>query len=551
MRPSPQVGTRRFTILYLSALAAVALLSVGGQVIVHSAIEQQVADSSLINVAGRQRMLSQRITKSALLLNPAERDEQGAGYDAELKTLLQEWMRGHEYLVARENTVETEALLDVAEPLLSRMFALAEAVLTSGGADENSLTALLGAEPQFLALMEQIVGRYEEEAAGRVARLRRIEYWLFTVTLAVLALEAAFVFRPAVARIRQSLERLQDSEAERALAHEELSTIFDSVPAMILHHDAEGRIVRANRMASEMMGESVYKLEGASVYRYFKDQEEQVREEDRLTLTTAKAQRGLLHYMRGTDGEVRWLRMNKMPYRDERYKVAGIIVFAVDVTEHKKLERSFMELRAEADRRLGYDLHDGIGQELSGILYLSKRMRDQLVARGADEAEMAGEIRDLVKQSVENVRNLSHSLCPLKDEPEALSRGLEELAKATAALGGLRCTFVEEGRVLLFEQDVAEHLYRIAQEAVNNAVRHSGATSIEIKLKQTDERTLLEVRDDGNGNAVVMLKLKRDGRSGSGMGLSIMEHRAELVGGRFRIEKNEAGGSTVRCTVES
>ena len=151
---------------------------------------------------------------------------------------------------------------------------------------------------------------------------------------------------------------------------------------------------------------------------------------------------------------------------------------------------------------------------------------------------------------MEAVRDVSKSLRPIGDEPDALSKSLRELARVTTSTAGIDCTFEEKSAVLLFEADVAEHLYRIAQEAVNNAVRHSGAGHIRIRLAQGDEETSLEVSDDGAGMSVDDGTAAPDAEPPTGgLGLGIMKHRAELIGGRLRIQPGAHGGTAMQCTV--
>jgi PAS domain S-box-containing protein len=559
---SPERSTaRRLTLLYCAALGTVALLSIIGQVIVQEMISRQRSDSSVINVAGRQRMLSQRIAKAALAAAQAADAGDRARWTGELSSALDLWRVSHETLVgspdagraSRENSAVVAAMFAALEPSRAGMAAACEQLL---GASDSAgavaaLAEILRHESDFLERMDAIVFQYEAEARERVERLRRLEGILLAVTLTVLALEGAFVFRPAVNSIRRTMRRLGASEAEREEIAAQLGTIFDSVPALILYHDREGKIIRVNKSGAEIIGESLYRLHGSSVYAWFPDDSQRFREEDAWIVAHGQPRLGLLHFLRNSQGDIRWLRMNKVPFRDRDGAVIGVIVFAVDVSAHKRLEKRLMELRADEQRRLGYDLHDGLGQHLSGILYLSRRLENRLRGRSAPEADGAAEIVNLVKQSIESVRGLSQGLRPLGDEPRALASALAELARATRESTGIDCGFEEQGTVLLFESDGAEHLFRIAQEAVNNAVRHSGGTRIRIRLTQGDDATVLEVSDDGRGMPPGAWQRPRPhGRDPEGLGLGIMEHRAGLMGAAFAIEAGPEGGAVVRCTMK-
>ncbi len=558
--PVSQQFARRLTLLYSVALATVALLSLVGQGLVQQSISRQRDDSTIINIAGRQRMLSQRIAKSALAAVHRDFSKQGEHID-ELRHALAEWVASHGELVGAsrgQNSAVVAQLFAGLEPARKAMVAAGEKLVWALPVFSDTerevgglLDTILSTESDFLQRMDAIVSQYELEAQGRIERLRQLELALLCVTLSVLLAEALLVFRPAVRSIRDTLQRLGTSEAERARMAGELGTIVDSVPALILYHDREGKIIRVNKSGAEIIGESMYKLHGSSVYGWFPDDSVRFREEDEWIYANDAPRLGLVHYLRNSQGEVRWLRMNKVPYHDVDRQVIGTIIFAVDVSAHKRLEKRLMELRAEEQRHLGYNLHDGLGQHLSGILYLGRRLENRLRGKADPEADNAAEVVNLVKESIESVRNLSQGLRPLGDEPNALPQALAELVRKTKETTGIDCVFEESGTVLVFESDVAEHLFRIGQEAINNAVRHSGGTRIAVTLRQGDDETVLEVSDNGQGlDAETWRKGRQRGGDAGGLGLSIMEHRAELMGGAFNIEALPEGGTRVRCSLK-
>jgi len=562
-RPPEQIFAHRLTILYVLALGTVAILCIAGQILIQQMIGQQRADSTVINVAGRQRMLSQQISKAALALQIADSAEAQEARRKELGDALALWRLSHDALTERdgalgihgENSEDVRQMFAALEEARAALAEAGEALslreVQGTPAFGEALSAILAYEATFLLAMDAIVFQYEREATARVDRLRQAEWILLCITLVVLLLEALFIFRPVVKSIRRAFAQLAAAETQRAAMAAELSAIFDSVPALILYHDKEGKIIRVNRSGAEIIGESLYKLHGSSVYELFPGDTSRFEEEDAWIYAQDTPRLGLLHAIRNSQGDIRWLRMNKVPYRDLKQQVIGIIIFAVDVSAHKRLERRLMELRANEERRLGYDLHDGLGQHLSGILYLGRRLENRLRNKGIEEADNAGEVVKLVKESVEMVRTLSKGLSPLGDEPEALSRALAELATKTRDTIGIECRFEEKGTVLVFERDMAEHLYRIAQEGVNNALRHSEATAIHIRLEQGDDETVLEIEDNGIGLPEKHLRRARShGRDPEGLGMGIMEHRAELLGGHFEVKGAEGQGVRIRCSVK-
>jgi signal transduction histidine kinase len=221
-----RVTARFLTARYALALLVVAVLSVAAQVAVQATLRRQEHDAGIINLAGRQRMLSQRLSKAALAWRWATEGDVRAGYRIEMTQVLEEWRSAHARLshglgedgMGADNSPAVAMAFAELEPVFTGMVAAAQAVERDAGA----VAALLVGEPQFLRRMEAIVRLYQDEAAARVRRLQTLELVLCGVLLLVLACEALWVFRPAVHRLRVAIadrERLRDQEqANRELS---------------------------------------------------------------------------------------------------------------------------------------------------------------------------------------------------------------------------------------------------------------------------------------------------------------------------------------------
>jgi signal transduction histidine kinase/CheY-like chemotaxis protein/HPt (histidine-containing phosphotransfer) domain-containing protein len=231
----PQSGAGRLTWLYIAALSSVALLSLAGQAIVQFYFDRQMSDSNVINIAGRQRMLSQRIAKAALALRDAANPSQQAERDRELRETLALWQRCHRGLQRGDaelglpgaNSPEVQRMFAELEPSFAGVLSPAQRLSSKnpgGAGDPSSLAAGVGEilrhESAFLRGMDAIVSAYASEASQRVARVKRIEQTLLAITLAVLLLEGLFVFRPAVRRIRMMLAAIGEAGAKLATAKE-------------------------------------------------------------------------------------------------------------------------------------------------------------------------------------------------------------------------------------------------------------------------------------------------------------------------------------------
>lgn len=234
-----------------------------------------------------------------------------------------------------------------------------------------------------------------------------------------------------------------------------------------------------------------------------------------------------------------------------------------DSSERKELQRHVLECAAEEQRRIGRELHDGTGQELTGLSLVAGTLLNLItgmpvmeyegqVVRQLDEAGF-NRICDIVKklnrklsEANRHVHQLSHGVMPVQVDAEALRSALEELAISTNTPPTVCCRFRCPSPVMAENNTAATHLYRIAQEAVNNALRHSQADQICISLRQSDDQIILEISDNGIGIDTSVRGVGANGKA-RGMGLRTMQYRAGMIGGTLHVEHREAGGTLVRC----
>src|SRR5882672_2592931 len=210
-----------------------------------------------------------------------------------------------------------------------------------------------------------------------------------------------------------------------------------------------------------------------------------------------------------------------------------------DLTERKRLEGNASAAAEQERGRIARDLHDGLGQQLGGALFLSSLLQRDLKERGAKEAERAAEIHHLIEQALADARAISRGLYPVLPEPDGLMTALQNLADRVTHDCHIECRFDADSAVLLDDPATASHLYHLTQEAVNNAVKYSGSPRIEVCLKRPPHQLELIVRDYGKG-------LPAEGRP-DGLGLQTMRHRAQMLGGQLMVENAPDGGTRVRC----
>ncbi len=213
-----------------------------------------------------------------------------------------------------------------------------------------------------------------------------------------------------------------------------------------------------------------------------------------------------------------------------------------NIEERKHLEREILDVSDREQQRVGRELHDSLGQQLTGIAFMTKALEQKLAAKSPDEAADLTQISKLVKEAMEQARDLAKGLHPVDLDAGGLVSSLEELAEATQKLFGIRCTFKCDRPIELENTEVTAHLYRMTQEAITNAIKHGKAKNIQMALAYGKDESTLTVKSDG-------LDFPKASRTkGRGMGLQIMGHRADIIGGSLDIHKAAGGGTIVICS---
>lgn len=207
------------------------------------------------------------------------------------------------------------------------------------------------------------------------------------------------------------------------------------------------------------------------------------------------------------------------------------------------LEKQMIEVGDTERRRFGHDLHDGLGQQLTGIALLSESLSNQLTAQSSPQAAQAEQISELVSETIGWTRELARGLSPLTLETDGLAAALDELAKRANRLFNISCRFDTHSDELPIAEDAAVHVYRIVQEAISNSVRHGKAKHVEICAAVESGMLTMTVTDDGSGLSAKTV-------AQPGLGLRIMQYRANLIGAKLHVARAaERGGTIVSCTL--
>jgi PAS domain S-box-containing protein len=217
-----------------------------------------------------------------------------------------------------------------------------------------------------------------------------------------------------------------------------------------------------------------------------------------------------------------------------------LLELGINVTERKRLEREVVETGEAQRRRIGRDLHDSLGQNLTGLGFLFHGLAAKLAEPSPADAETVRQIDGLINKCVAEVRGLARGLDPVGLHEDGIAAGLRELAGNTEAYFGVPCELHCDGPVDVGTDSRATQLYHIAREAVNNAAKHAAASKIDVYLDDADDEVVLRVTDDGKG-------LPEGARKSDGMGLRVMDHRAASIGATLSIDSDPDGGTVVTC----
>ena len=242
------------------------------------------------------------------------------------------------------------------------------------------------------------------------------------------------------------------------------------------------------------------------------------------------------------DGSVHWLFGRWQAFKDEAGKPMTMTGVNIDVTERKRLEREIIEASDSEMRRIGHDLHDGVGQRLTALALFCASLQQELQTDAPKFSEPFKKIGNELHETIRQIRMLSHGLAPISFEENGLAEALRRLANDTSTVAKVNCEFAESATRTICVPQKAAQLYRIGQEAVTNALKHGQASKIQIALESSPRGTELRVSDNGKGFSQTI-------SNGYGLGLHAMKYRADLIGAELQIESQASQGTRITCTL--
>ncbi len=211
-------------------------------------------------------------------------------------------------------------------------------------------------------------------------------------------------------------------------------------------------------------------------------------------------------------------------------------------SEQKRLEQAVLEAAEHERHLIGADLHDGLGQQLTALEFMCTALKSDAGAATSDLAQRLDQMGRMLREAISQTRYLARGLVPVGSDPDALRNSIAELVDRTNMLGRAKCHFNCPQAIELTNAATAGHLYRIAQEGINNALKHADATNITVALTRSSSGLQLDVCDNGKG-----LPKSFD----SGLGLRVMRYRANMIGAEFEVASRKNEGTTISCLLPS
>jgi PAS domain S-box-containing protein len=342
-------------------------------------------------------------------------------------------------------------------------------------------------------------------------------------------------------RTNQALQAEITERLQAEMASTRLAAIVESSDDAIIGKTLDGYVTSWNRGAEMVFGYSRKEMTGKHISVLIPDDR---KDEEPGIMKKIKRGESVNHYetvRRRKDGWLIDISVTVSPIRDAHENIIGASKVARDITERRRLEKEIIEISNREQQRIGQDLHDGLCQELTGIELMCQVLEQKLATKSKPESKQVGEITQHIRDAISHTRKLAHGLSPVELATNGFMSALYELAMHIQKLFRIECRIECPKPVLIRNNLFATHLYRIVQEAINNAVKHGKAKNIFISLKPAGDRFALTVADDGIG-------FSNETKKSGGMGLHIMKYRAGVLDAALEVRSNIDGlGTSVIC----
>ncbi|UII34439.1 histidine kinase [Fulvivirga ulvae] len=577
---------------YLIALSCIALSIVVSQFFIQNYIDKQQDDSRIVNVAGRQRMLSQRISKIVLQVKNQHDPTLVKTYLKDLEVALNLWVDSHlgllsgnsELGLTGDNSEKVIGMFRDIEPHYAAIVGSTREIINAikkrdsvpDDILEPHIRNILLHEGPFLEGMDKIVFQYDSEAQAKVTRLSKVEILLLIVSLTIILVELIFIFRPIARNVRQTVAELVISEEKSIKMASEMSRVYEElvksyqeleavnlkpeVPALYATMDKHGEFIFFSPAFKRLLEYEVAPDEIRSLLLS--------NDYNRTFITgllnivnEGQTWSGEIKLMNG-GGDFCWLELYIIPVQYQNNIEHKLI--ARDITEIKEarvrsweINREKIEARVreqqyrsvlilegqeEERQRLGREIHDGIGQMLTALKLSLESITPSSSRHTKKRLE---DTRDLMKSILKEVRRISFNLTPSSLSDFGIVPAVKKFCQEVDRLSAPDVIFENKTSfVNRLDQHIENNLYRIIQEGVNNAIKYASAKTIRVTFEH-DTKVLKIVIED-NGKGFDYEKLINSGHfKNSGHGIFNMKERTAFINGNFELFSRHAKGTRI------
>ena len=574
----------KLKLYYVIAVSIILFTIVLSQLFIFNHLQKQIKDSRVINIAGRQRMLSQKITKEIFKLNFSTNSlEEKSRLKAEILKNLATWRDSHFALKNRSSEFEIEGQNSTAidqqfaeiQPIFDKLYKAA--LLSVNEEDPQDLDQIYALSDEFLKKMDDIVFTYDKDASNRVTTLKKLELLFLFLSILVLALEVIFIFTPAANYARKIIDQLINAENEALGLAKQNQKLFNNLEAsteelramnyaldqttMFASLDNTGKIKYLSEKFKNLLklkdgatGSKIQQflaktpIEKDKLDNVFRNMKSSVWN-DELEVNTDD---GSTHYL-----DIRVVPVYRFGMRYELFLICTDITKRVLATtelnklikdryenkikEQKIRSSQILNAQEEERKRIARDMHDGIGQMLTALKFNIEALDTS--ASDVNSKQLI-EINKLAKSIINEVRTTTFNLTPPELSDYGIAAGIKKMASQLQNLTGktIQVSSNLEGE-MRFDPFVEINLYRIVQEAVNNALKYSKGSIILIKINKSDDIFSISIIDDGAGFDPDQLIDSKN--SGGGKGLVNMKERASMINGRLFISSERGTGSKI------
>ncbi|MCF7561001.1 type IV pili methyl-accepting chemotaxis transducer N-terminal domain-containing protein [Sabulilitoribacter multivorans] len=583
--------------LYIIALSTIALSVIISQILIRKHLNNQQSDSTVINVAGRQRMLSQKLTKEIVSLSTEDTLENRILLKNKIKKTFDLWETSHNALqkgsdslgLPKKNSLEVNDKFKTLNPVFDTISKAVKSIINKienkpplpleSYTSEISLVKVN--EGDFLMVMDAIVNQYDLEADLKVRRLQRLEIWLMVLTLLILLGEFLFIFWPTAKSVRSILSELLIAEkrakkmaidadelsASKEKSIKELRALTHAMDETLLFAriSSNGNIVHMGNKFSRL-----FKFSKFSKTQVFWEVIS-VSENERIIIEDIVSK----HKKTGWQGEVKatnkdnediWLEMAIIPFSSIEEK-SELLIIASEITERKKAQleierltkKSFEEKMSQQkiisskiienqereQNRIAKDVHDGIGQMLTGLKYNLESINIEDIDKTAAKIN---HLKELTSNIIKGVRTATFNLTPPELSDHGIVPAITKLTQELAKLTGKNIVFFNKTDFNKRLESLTEiNIYRITQEAINNAIKYADSTHILVSLSHSED--LLSIVIDDNGKGFDTSKVKNIKNGDGGMGMTFMRERINYIEGRFFINSEIGKGTRITLNI--